>query len=80
MPTTNSSPSSGSDQRKQLRALGVEEARESQLFKRIAELGKEFEAALLALLFYDPELRRWVLTTGSSERPDQTGTAFRMAA
>ena len=27
---------------------------------RIAELGKEFEAGLLALLFDDPELHRWV--------------------
>jgi hypothetical protein len=25
-----------------------------------AETGKEFEAGLLALLFDDPELRRWV--------------------
>ena len=40
-------------------ALGVEEARKSQLFTRIAELGNEFEAGLLALLFDDPELRRW---------------------
>jgi hypothetical protein len=46
--------------REQLSALGVEEAPESQLFTRIAELGKEFEAGLLALLFDDPELRRWV--------------------
>lgn len=49
-----------SDQRKQLSALGVEEARDSQLFTRIAELGKEFEAGLLTLLFDDPELHRWV--------------------
>lgn len=49
-----------SDQRKLLSALGVEDARESQLFARIAELGKEFEACLLTLLFDDPELRRWV--------------------
>jgi hypothetical protein len=49
-----------SEQRKQLSALEVEEARESQLFTRIAELGKEFEAGLLTLLFDDPELRRWV--------------------
>jgi hypothetical protein len=48
------------DKRKQLSALGVDEARNSPLFTRIAELGKEFEAALLALLFDDPELRRWV--------------------
>ena len=38
----------------------MEEARESLLFTRIAELGKEFEAGLLTLLFDDPELRRWV--------------------
>jgi hypothetical protein len=49
-----------SDQRKQLSTLGMEEARESQLFARIAELGKEFEAGLLTPLFDDPELRRWV--------------------
>lgn len=49
-----------SDQRKQLSALGVEEAPDSQLFTRIAELGKEFEAGLLTLLFDDPELHRWV--------------------
>lgn len=49
-----------SDPRGQLSALGVEEACESQLFARIAELGNEFEAGLLTLLFDDPELRRWV--------------------
>jgi hypothetical protein len=49
-----------SDQRKQLSALGVDEARDSQLLTRIAELGKEFEAALLTVLFDDPELHRWV--------------------
>ncbi len=47
-------------QRKHLSALGMEEAPESQLFTRIAELGEEFEAGLLALLFDDPELHRWV--------------------
>ncbi len=46
--------------RRELRELGMAEARESSLFARIAELGKEFEAGLLALLFDDPELRRWV--------------------
>jgi Nucleotidyltransferase domain len=49
-----------SDQRMQLSALDVAEARDSQLFTRIAELGKEFEAGLLTLLFDDPELHRWV--------------------
>jgi hypothetical protein len=43
-----------------LSALEVDDARESPLFTRIAELGKEFEASLLTLLFDDPELRRWV--------------------
>ena len=38
----------------------MDEARDSQLFTRIAELGKEFEASLLTLLFDDPELHRWV--------------------
>jgi len=46
--------------RRELSDLGVEEATESPLFARIAELGKAFEAGLLALLFDDPELRRWV--------------------
>lgn len=46
--------------RKELSALGMEDARDSQLFSRIAELGNEFEAGLLALLFDDPELHRWV--------------------
>jgi hypothetical protein len=30
------------------------------VFSRVAELGKEFEAGLLSLLFDDPELLRWV--------------------
>jgi hypothetical protein len=46
--------------RRELSELGMAEAAESSLFARIAELGKEFEAGLLALLFDDPELRRWV--------------------
>lgn len=49
-----------SEQRHELSGLGVLEGRESSLFTRVAELGKEFEAGLLALLFDDPELRRWV--------------------
>jgi hypothetical protein len=49
-----------SDHRKQLSALGVKEARESQLFTRIAEPGKDFKAGLPTLLFDDPELRHWV--------------------
>jgi hypothetical protein len=48
------------EKRNELSELGVAEGRESSLFMRIAELGKEFEAGLLALLFDDPELRRWV--------------------
>lgn len=48
------------EKRRELSELGVEGASESTLFRRIAELGKEFEAGLLALLFDDPELRRWV--------------------
>jgi hypothetical protein len=46
--------------RSELAALGPDDARESPLFTRIAELGKEFEAGLLSLLFDDPELRRRV--------------------
>jgi hypothetical protein len=48
------------DKRQQLSALAVDEARNSLLFARISELGKEFEAALLALLFDDLEFHRWV--------------------
>lgn len=46
--------------RSELSALGIEEAPYSPLFARIAELGDEFEAGLLTLLFDDPELHRWV--------------------
>ena len=49
-----------SPRRRELSELGVAEATESSLFARIAELGKEFEAGLLTLLFEDPELRRWM--------------------
>lgn len=48
------------DKRRELRELGVAEATESSLFARIAEIGKVLEAGFLALLFDDPELRRWV--------------------
>lgn len=48
------------EKRTELSALSQEEAPGSQLFTRIAELGKEFEAGLLTVLFDDPELRRWV--------------------
>lgn len=48
------------EKRRELNELGVEGAAESAVFRRIAELGKEFEAGLLALLFDDPELRHWV--------------------
>lgn len=50
----------GAERPRSRRGDGVEEATESPLFARIAELGKESEAGLLALLFDDPELRRWV--------------------
>jgi hypothetical protein len=46
--------------RRELSELEVEGSAESGLFRRVAELGKEFEAGLLTLLFDDPELRRWV--------------------
>jgi hypothetical protein len=49
-----------SPRRRELSDLGVADAAESSLFARIAELGREFEAGLLALLFDDPELHRWV--------------------
>ena len=69
-----------SDQREQLSALGVEDAQEWQLFKRIAELGKEFEAVSLRCCSTIPSFAVGFVATCSSERPDQTGTAFRMAA
>lgn len=47
-------------QRRKLKELGVDGARDSPVFTRVAELGKEFEAGLLSLLFDDPQLRRWV--------------------
>jgi hypothetical protein len=48
------------DKRRELTELGIDTSSESPLFARIAELGEEFQAGLLALLFDDPELRRWV--------------------
>lgn len=46
--------------RRDLSNLALADSQESALFARVAELGKEFESGLLALLFDDPELRRWV--------------------
>jgi hypothetical protein len=46
--------------RRGLTELALADSQESLLFVRVAELGKEFEAGLLALLFDDPELPRWV--------------------
>ena len=48
------------EKRQGLTELALADSQASPLFARIAELGKEFEAGLLALLFDDPELRRWV--------------------
>lgn len=48
------------EQRATLNGLRAEEARDSPVFARVAELGKELQAGLLSLLFDDPELRRWV--------------------
>ncbi len=48
------------EKRHELSELALLDSQDSPLFARIAELGKEFEAGLLALLFDDPELRRWV--------------------
>jgi len=48
------------DQRAALNELRAEDARDSLVFTRVTELGKEFQAGLLSLLFDDPELRRWV--------------------
>lgn len=48
------------EKRQGLTELALADSQSSPLFARIAELGKEFEAGLLALLFDDPELRRWV--------------------
>lgn len=46
--------------RAELRGLARSARYESPVFSRIADLGNEFEAGLLALLFDDPELHRWV--------------------
>ena len=46
----------------------MEEARESQLFTRIAELGKEFEAVSLRCCSTIPSLAVGCVTTSSSER------------
>jgi hypothetical protein len=47
-------------QRSTLKQLDTGQAADSPVFSRVAELGKEFEAGLLSLLFDDPELLRWV--------------------
>jgi hypothetical protein len=46
------------DKRRQLTQLGADQAPESSLFAHVAQLGREFEGGLLALLFDDPDLRR----------------------
>lgn len=46
------------EKRSQLTQLGADEAAESPLFARVAQLGREFEDGLLALLFDDRDLRR----------------------
>ncbi|MBO0767935.1 MAG: hypothetical protein J2O48_04535 [Solirubrobacterales bacterium] len=48
------------DKRALLSALTHDQRHDSELFQRITELGQEFEAGLLALLFDDAQLRRWV--------------------
>jgi Putative nucleotidyltransferase DUF294 len=48
------------EQHATLNQLRAEGAGDSPMFARVAELGKEFQAGLLSLLFDDPELRRWV--------------------
>jgi hypothetical protein len=47
-------------QRTELGSLSHADRYTSALFTRIADLGNEFESGLLALLFDDRELRRWV--------------------
>ena len=47
-------------QREELDAVTVDDVRRSALFQHVADLGDEFEGGLLALLFDDPQLRRWV--------------------
>ncbi len=48
------------DKRRELDMLEIERSDSSQLFARVAELGEDFEAGLLALLFNDSDLQRWV--------------------
>lgn len=49
-----------SGKRRELTELALADSPESELFARVAELGRELEGGLLALLFDDPEFRRWV--------------------
>lgn len=46
--------------RRELTSLGVDDAPDSDLFMHVTELGREFQAGLLSLLFDDDELSRWV--------------------
>jgi hypothetical protein len=46
--------------RRELSEVSASDSGQSALFTRISELGKEFEAGLLALLFDEVELQRWV--------------------
>lgn len=46
--------------REELNELAIDHSRESELFVRITELGRNFEAGLLALLFDDGDLHRRV--------------------
>ena len=48
------------EKRRHLDALEIQHGGESALFARVVELGRDFEAGLLALLFDDPALQRWV--------------------
>jgi Putative nucleotidyltransferase DUF294 len=48
------------EKRAELQELTRTDRNESAVFARVSDLGNEFEAGLLALLFDDPELRRWV--------------------
>ncbi len=56
------------DKRRQLTELSVDAAAESPLFTRVAELGREFEGGLLALLFDDPSFGGGCVSTSSSDR------------
>jgi hypothetical protein len=48
------------EQRLELHNLGADQSSESPVFRRVAELGHEFESGLLSVLFDNAEMQHWV--------------------